>query len=64
CYTDGLIELLDGKGITNETTEIEECITNSKSIEDNIQEIIKKQGIIEKSAAIFDDISILGIEIF
>ena len=64
CYTDGLIELLDGKGITNETAEIEECITNSKGIEDNINEIIKKQGIIEKSAAIFDDISILGIEIF
>lgn len=64
CYTDGLIELLDGKGITSETTEIEECITNSKGIEDNIHEIIKKQGIIEKSAAIFDDISIMGIEIF
>jgi sigma-B regulation protein RsbU (phosphoserine phosphatase) len=64
CFTDGLIELLDGKGITYGTTEIEECLTNNSHIENNIKEIIKKQGIIEKSAAIFDDISILGIEIF
>jgi len=64
CYTDGLIELLDGKGISYATNEIEECLSNSDSIEDNIQQIIKKQGIIEGSAAIFDDISILGIEIF
>jgi len=64
CYTDKLIELLDGKGITYGTKEIEDCLTNTKEIENNIQEIIKKQGIIEKSAAIFDDISILGIEIY
>lgn len=64
CYTDGLIELIDGKKISFGTKEIEECIMNNHSIEENIQAIIKKQGILDGNAAIFDDISILGIELF
>ena len=32
--------------------------------EKNIQNIIKKQGVLEDSTTIFDDISILGIELF
>jgi phosphoserine phosphatase RsbU/P len=64
CYTDGLVELIDGKEISFGTKEIEDCIMNNNSIDDNIQAIIKKQGICEGSAAIFDDISILGIEFF
>ena len=64
CYTDGLIELIDGKKISFGTKEIEECIINNHSIEENIQTIIKKQGILDGNAAIFDDISILGIELY
>jgi sigma-B regulation protein RsbU (phosphoserine phosphatase) len=64
CYTDGLTDLLDGKGVTCGTEEIENCLTNSETIEDNIQNIIEKQGIREDNTAIFDDISILGVEIF
>lgn len=64
CYTDGLIELIDGKKISFGTKEIEECIMNNHSIEENIQAIIKKQGILEGNTAIVDDISILGIELF
>jgi phosphoserine phosphatase RsbU/P len=64
CYTDGLVELIDGKQVSFGTKEIEDCIMNNLNIEDNIQAIIKKQGIFEGSAAIFDDISILGIEFF
>ncbi|MBN1145431.1 MAG: SpoIIE family protein phosphatase [Bacteroidales bacterium] len=64
CYTDGLVELIDGKKISFGTKEIEDCIMNNHDIEVNIQAIIKKQGIFEGSAAIFDDISILGIEFF
>ncbi len=64
CYTDGLVELIDGKQISFGTKEIEDCIMNNHSIENNIQEIIRKQGIYEGSPAIFDDISILGIEFF
>ncbi len=64
CYTDGLVELMDGRGITAETAEIEEGLKNNDSIEKNIQDIIRKQKILEDSTAIFDDISILGIELF
>ncbi len=64
CYTDGLIELMDGKGISVGTNEIEECLINSDGIENNIEEIIKCQGILSDSTAIFDDISILGVEFY
>jgi sigma-B regulation protein RsbU (phosphoserine phosphatase) len=64
CYTDGLVELIDGKEVSFGTKEIEDCIMNNNSIEENIQAIIKKQGIAEGSASIFDDISMLGIEFF
>jgi phosphoserine phosphatase RsbU/P len=64
CYTDGLVELMDGRGISTETAEIEECLKNDDSMDSNIQDIIRKQKILEDSTAIFDDISILGIELF
>jgi phosphoserine phosphatase RsbU/P len=64
CYTDGLIELLDGKGVSFGTGEIEECLMNNFPIQTNIERIIERQGILEGSAKIFDDISILGIEFF
>jgi phosphoserine phosphatase RsbU/P len=64
CYTDGLVELMDGRGISTETAEIEECLKNDRSIDENIREIIQKQKIMEDSTAIFDDISMLGIELF
>jgi sigma-B regulation protein RsbU (phosphoserine phosphatase) len=64
CYTDGLIELMDGRGVSTETSEIETCLSNNDSIEENIENIIKRQKVLEDSTAIFDDISILGIELF
>lgn len=64
CYTDGLVELIDGKEVSNGTHEIEDCVKNDHSIEENIQAIIRKQGVREGSPAIFDDISLLGIELF
>jgi sigma-B regulation protein RsbU (phosphoserine phosphatase) len=64
CYTDGLVELIDGKQVSFGTKEIEDCIMNNYHIDENIKAIIEKQGIFEGSAAIFDDISILGIEFF
>ncbi|MBN1949705.1 MAG: SpoIIE family protein phosphatase [Bacteroidales bacterium] len=63
CYTDGLVELMDGRGITAETAELEKCLKNSDNIENNINDIIKMQRVMEDSASIFDDISILGIEL-
>ena len=64
CYTDGLVEMMDGKGVSFGTGEIEECIMNPEAIEDNITAVIKKQGILDGSTRIFDDISIMGVELF
>jgi len=61
-YTDGLIELIDENGVEFGTQVIEKNISNDKSIDENITDIIKKQNILTGSTAIFDDISILGIE--
>ena len=64
CYTDGLVELMDGKGISMETDDIESSLNNTHSIEENIDLIIARQGILDGSTKIFDDISILGIEFY
>jgi len=62
CFTDGLVEVLNESGIEFGTEKLEVELKNEATLEDNIQEIIKKQGILEGSASIFDDISIIGAE--
>jgi sigma-B regulation protein RsbU (phosphoserine phosphatase) len=63
CYTDGIVELISEGDVLHETTSLEESLNNNNPIENNISEIIKKHKIEEGSTAIFDDISLLGIEI-
>lgn len=63
CYTDGLVELLEGENIQLATKVLEEEISNDRSIEENIGSIIMKQSIKEGNPAIFDDITMLGIQI-
>ena len=62
CYTDGLVEVIQDSGVEFGTENLEKELTNTKSLEDNIQTIIDNQKIMEGSAAIFDDISIIGAE--
>jgi len=62
CYTDGLVELIDEGSIELGTARLEKHLINSRKIEENIQEIIVAQNILTGNKAIFDDISILGIE--
>jgi phosphoserine phosphatase RsbU/P len=64
CYTDGLVELVDEEGVSFGTEQVEKVISNDKDIDDNINTIIKEQKILEGSTAIFDDISIIGIEFY
>ena len=61
-YTDGLVELIEGEDIGYGYEFIQQEISNNDSIDTNIREIISQQKIEEGNAAIFDDISILGIE--
>jgi sigma-B regulation protein RsbU (phosphoserine phosphatase) len=62
CYTDGLVEVIQDSGVEFGTENLEKQLSNSKSLEENIQTIIEDQKILEGSAAIFDDISIIGAE--
>ena len=62
CFTDGLVEVINDAGVEFGTEKLETEMQNDDPIESNIDSIIKKQGIMEGSAAIFDDISILSAE--
>ena len=63
CYTDGLVEVLDETGVEFGTEKIERHLANGRPIKSNIQEIIEGQGILSGNQSIFDDITILGIDI-
>jgi sigma-B regulation protein RsbU (phosphoserine phosphatase) len=62
-YTDGLVELIEGDDVGYGYTFIENKISNPNPIEQNIREIIVQQKIETGNPSIFDDISILGIEL-
>ncbi len=63
-YTDGLVELLEGDHVNVATALLEEQLCNSNSVEDNIRQIIRKLSIEEGNTAIFDDITMLGIQLY
>ncbi|MEN8156377.1 MAG: PP2C family protein-serine/threonine phosphatase [Bacteroidota bacterium] len=62
CYTDGLVEVIQDSGVEFGTEDLEKELKNPHSLEENISTIIENQKILEGSAAIFDDISIIGAE--
>lgn len=63
-YTDGLVELMDENGMELGTKSLEKDLVNQNSIHDNINHIIKKNHILEGNSAVFDDITILGVDFF
>ncbi len=64
CYTDGLVEFVHENRVEFDIKEIEFALANKFNIDENIEEIIQNQNIYKGNTAIFDDISIIGIEIF
>ena len=62
CYTDGIVELLDESGGQWGTNNLEKFISNPGRIDHNIRDIIEDRKILTGNTAIFDDISMLGIE--
>jgi sigma-B regulation protein RsbU (phosphoserine phosphatase) len=64
CYTDGLVELMDDREVEFGTSIIEEHVSNKMDIKESIDSIIKDQHILSGNKAIFDDITILGVEFY
>lgn len=64
CFTDGLVEFLSENKVENGTKAIEENISNTASLENNIEIIVETQGQQSENnnIVLFDDISILGFE--
>lgn len=62
CYTDGIVEFIERKKITHDTKVLETLLSNAESIEENINTIILHNNIEKGNTAIFDDISMLGIQ--
>lgn len=64
CYTDGLVELMDDKEVEFGTNVIEQHISNNLNIKESIDSIIEDQHILSGNKAIFDDITMLGVEFY
>jgi len=62
CYTDGLSELPDNQGNEIGTRYIERDIANEASIAENLKKLIASQEINPENDRLFDDVSILGID--
>lgn len=63
CYTDGLSELKDDSGNDIGTAPIEKHFLNQEIVSKNIQSLIKELDIRSGNPKLFDDVSILAVEI-
>jgi hypothetical protein len=59
-----LVELVEEDKISMATLLLEEQLSNTNSIEENIIQIKQKLMIEEGNTAIFDDITMLGIQLY
>ena len=64
CFTDGLVEFLDEESVSAATCQLEKELINSDTIEQNINQIIKTLSITDSNSSIFDDVTMLGIQLF
>ncbi len=64
CYTDGLSELPDDFGREMGTKAVEKNLKNNQSIDVNIRDLIFEEQILEDNEKLFDDVSLLGIQIY
>jgi sigma-B regulation protein RsbU (phosphoserine phosphatase) len=63
CYTDGLSDLKGDDGREILTREIVNHITNSRPVEENIKEMLATLGIPDNNPYLFDDVSILALDL-
>lgn len=62
CYTDGLSELPDKQGNEIGTFFIEKDIANDRPVAENLKQLILDQEINPQNDRLFDDVSILGVD--
>ena len=62
CFTDGLAELENDNKEEIGLAELEKCMTNEKSVDDNFICLQKTLNLKKGNPALFDDITILGID--
>jgi phosphoserine phosphatase RsbU/P len=63
CYTDGLSELKDDRGNEIGTSCIEKHFNNNNDVSNNIMALIEDLDINDNNPALFDDVSILAVEL-
>lgn len=63
CFTDGLAELENENKEEIGLAELEKCISNSKSVTENFVCLQKTLNLKKGNPALFDDITILGIDL-
>ena len=63
CYTDGLSELKGSDGKEIMTREIISAIRNNEPAGDNISVMLSKLGIPDRNPTLFDDISIIALDL-
>lgn len=64
CYTDGLSELKETDGSDIGTKYIISNISNTLPIADNIKSLLAELGIPDNNPSMFDDVSVIAIELF
>jgi sigma-B regulation protein RsbU (phosphoserine phosphatase) len=63
CYTDGLSELKEQDGSDIGTKYIIKNVSNTDSIDQNISSLIAELGIPDNNPSMFDDVSVIAVEI-
>lgn len=63
CYTDGLIEMEEKNNVSSNLNALEKCFRSDQGIKDTFSRILGKMKIDKTNPSIFDDITMLGLDI-
>jgi sigma-B regulation protein RsbU (phosphoserine phosphatase) len=64
CYTDGLIEMDINDSIRLRLNSVENSFCNDKNIKDSLDDMLEKLDINKSNPSIFDDITLLGLDLW
>ena len=62
CYTDGLVEVAEKQGVSSNEQTVEKCFCTDISIKETFQIMREEMQIDKSNPAIFDDITMLGLD--